>query len=90
MKVQINSSEEAGKLYLKCLHLLEVSLSELGENDSSSVTKSFDSMSYLLPMANLRWWLAEVTVMSRLRCYGNSAGERLCCNSFPQLPGLHK
>lgn len=67
-KEQTYSDGEEEKLQLKCLYLLEVSLSELEENDSNSVTQSFASMSYLFPMANLQRWLAEVIVMSRLRC----------------------
>lgn len=83
-------SIEKRKKNSSCLNFFEVSLSEHEENDSNFVTQSFASVSYLFPMAKLQWGLAEVRVMSRLRCRGNSPGERLCCISFPQLPKLHE
>lgn len=51
---------------------------------------SFASVSYIFPMAKFHWWLAEVRVMSRQRRWGNRPGEKLCCNSFPQLLALHE
>lgn len=50
----------------------------------------FDSVSCLFPVANVQWRLAEVRVISGLRCWGKSPGKRLVCNSFPQLTWLYE
>lgn len=46
------------------------------QNDWNSLN-SFWQCELSLSMANLQWWLTEVRVMSRLRCWRNSVGEGL-------------